>query len=251
MAIYDLFAEFYAKGDYHQFSRYIFEALPLLQEHYHLPETGSLLDLACGTGVFANTMAASGWQTSALDQSLRMLEIARRSATNQGVKVHWIQADLRSFDLPPQFDLATCWFDSLNYLLSSVDLAQAFANTHQALKPGGFFVFDMNTIYSLAVDWQQKEVYVQQDSGDLMEIHRPSFDHENQTATLHITGFIKKSDHWQRFDEIHRERGYPILEIRKCLESAGFSVIDYFSSLRDFSKPKPESKRVWFIAQRV
>jgi SAM-dependent methyltransferase len=250
MAVYNEFAPFYFQGPYRDFSLHILASFGPLQERYNLPREGAMLDIACGTGDFAIGMAELGWRVTGLDQSDAMLAFARQSAREKGIHVVWRQDDMRSFNLANQFDLATCWYDSLNYNLTLEDLRRTFRSAFRAIRPGGYFVFDMNTIYQLAVGWQQNPFYLQQDTKNFVEIHRTSFDEQKQIASLHVTGFIKKGQHWVRMDETHRERGYPIDDIITCLEAAGFAVIDAISNLQVYSKPKSNSKRIWFVSQR-
>ncbi len=252
MNIYRRFARIYAHGPYPGYSLTLLDALPGLFEHYNIPGRGRLLDVACGEGSFAVAMAQSGWQVTGIDQSAEMLQLAREHAKASGVEVDFRQGDMREpFDLAG-YDLATCWYDSLNYLLTPANLAAAFANARAALKPDGWFVFDMNTIYGLAFGWQQKACYVQQDNLSVFELHRASYNFEEQIASLHMTAFEPVGENkWERIDEIHRERGYPLKEIQSLLEEVGLKVVEVLGSIRDFSAPRPDSQRAWFLARNA
>jgi len=165
--------------------------------------------------------------------------------------VEFLLQDMRSLPFEERFDLVTCWFDSLNYLLELEDLERTFAGACRALKKSGLFIFDMNTIYGLAVNWQRLPCYVQQDTPWLFEIHRPSYDCEKNIATLRITGFMKEGDRWTRMDEEHKERGYTLEEIRQCLKEVGLQELACWGNLQEMSEPKPDSDRVWFVMQKV
>jgi hypothetical protein len=65
-----------------------------------------------------------------------------------------------------------------------------------------------------------------------------SYDYERQVASVQITAFIQQGDLWERIDEVHQERGYPLEEIQDSLASAGFEILAVFGSLRDLSAPK-------------
>lgn len=149
-AIYREFARFYASGPYPEYSRRMAELLPAVPERSGAkPRT--LLDLACGEGTFAVLMAQQSLKVTGVDVSPEMLRFAREKAEEAGVELRFIEQDMRALSLPEKFDLVTCWYDSLNYLLEWEELAQTFADVARVLKPGGLFVFDMNTIYRLAV----------------------------------------------------------------------------------------------------
>ena len=209
-----------------------------------------VLDLACGEGTFAVRMAKKGFKVTGVDISPHLLRLARERAKKENVNVEFLLQDMRSLPFEEGYDLVTCWYDSLNYLLETEDLEKAFTGIYRALKRGGLFIFDMNTIYGLAVIWQRHPCYVQQDTSELFEIHRPGYDFEKNIATLRITGFIKEGNGWTRIDEEHKERGYSLEEIRQCLKKAGLKELACWGNLRKLSEPEPDSGRVWFVMKK-
>lgn len=249
MNIYERFAYFYKKGEYSQYSKRMVEFIPSLLERFAV-KPQILLDLACGEGTFAVTMAKKGFQVTGVDLSPEMLKFAREYADDSNVNVKFLHEDMRSLSFEEEFDLVTCWFDSLNYLLKLEDLEKTFVGVWRALKKAGIFIFDMNTIFGLAVDWQRKPCYVQQDTHELFEIHHPSYDYEKNIAILRITGFIKHENGWMRMDEEHKERGYTLEEIRKCLKKTGLQELACLGSLQEMSEPKEKSSRIWFVVQK-
>jgi ubiquinone/menaquinone biosynthesis C-methylase UbiE len=249
MSIYEEFAYFYAKGPYLQYSERMVELFPAVLERFDA-QPQAILDMACGEGTFAVAMAKRGFQVTGVDQSPQMLQFARERAERENVKVEFLLQDMRSLPFEDRFDLVTCWFDSLNYLLELEDLKKTFAGACRALKKAGLFIFDMNTIYGLAVNWQRLSCYVQQDTPWLFEIHRSSYDFEKNVATLRITGFMKEGDRWTRMDEEHKERGYTLEDIRQCLKAADLQELACWGNLMEMSEPKPDSGRVWFVVQK-
>jgi ubiquinone/menaquinone biosynthesis C-methylase UbiE len=249
MSLYNEFAEVYANGDYPTLSQAVAEILPKVFEHYKIQKTGKLLDVACGEGSFALSMIKQGWQVTGIDQSDEMLRLANHRAQQAKADVQFLKHDMRFLDFSDEFDVATCWFDSLNYMLTADDLQSTFNNIARALKPGGWFLFDMNTTYGLAVKWQKVKCYVQQETPDLLELHRTSYDFEHHKACLKITWFVREGEVWQKFEEKHVERAFSIHEIEDCLEYSGFRVVDKFGSLINLSPLQADSNRVWFLAQ--
>lgn len=250
MTVYNHFAQIYARGYYPEFSQALANLLPGLFIQFEIPGTGKLLDLACGEGSFALEMAKKGWVVSGIDQSEEMLRLARRRAADADIHVEFSQQDMRDFSLPDQFDLVTCWFDSLNYLLRIEDVQSAFARAYAALKPGGWFIFDINTIYGLAVDWQKQNCYVQQETEDLLELHQTNYDFEKRMATMRITWFVRNEGEWQRYEEIHFERAYSIDKIKNTLASVGFSFEASYGSIKSLTPVKQDSIRAWIFAQK-
>jgi len=249
MSIYERFAYFYAKGPYPQYSERMAELLTAMLERFGA-EPQTILDLACGEGSFAVAMAKKGFQVTGVDLSPHVLQFARERAQQENVNVEFLLQDVRSLPFEERFDLVTCWYDSLNYLLKLEDLEKTFAGVWRALKRGALFIFDMNTIYGLAVNWQQHPCNVQQDTSELFESHRPSYDFEKNIATLRITGFVKEGNGWIRMDEEHKERGYSLEEIKQSLKKIGFQELACWGSMQEMSELKPDSGRVWFIMQK-
>jgi ubiquinone/menaquinone biosynthesis C-methylase UbiE len=248
MSVYEEFAQFYARGPWDKFSKAMAECLPAVLERFDRnPKT--VLDLACGEGTFAVEMAKSSYRVTAVDMSPEMLELAKAKADSEGVHVDFLHQDICSLSVEGEFDLVTCWYDSLNYILDVAKLETAFANARRVLKSDGLFVFDMNTIYGLAVNWQTYPAVVQIDTDDLLLLSRPGYDFETNTATLNFTGFARRGDSWHRTDELHKERGYTLEEIRRCLAAAGLKELACWGSMREMSEPKADSGRLWFVAE--
>ncbi|QKC94435.1 class I SAM-dependent methyltransferase [Mesorhizobium sp. NZP2298] len=104
-----------------------------------LPEAGGLriVDLGCGFGWFCRWAHEHGAShVLGLDLSEKMLARARAAGPDTGITYE--RADLDQLSLPPGgFDLA---YSSLA-LHYAEDVARLFRTVHQALSPGGHFVF--------------------------------------------------------------------------------------------------------------
>jgi SAM-dependent methyltransferase len=250
MGIYGKFAEIYSRSSYPDFSTKMAELLPGVLERLAF-EPQSILDVACGEGAFAVAMAARGYAVTGVDISDRMLAYARERVSHSGSSVDFVRGDMRALHFDAAFDLATCWFDSLNYVVAPDDLRSTLEGVHRALRQDGLFIFDMNTIYGLAVTWREYPVWIQHDEDNMFEVHRAEYDFESNIAVMRITGFVKDGPAWRRIDEEHRERAYSQGEIRKLLASAGFQVLACWGSFSDMSEATPESGRVWYVAKKI
>lgn len=247
--MYNEFARFYVRGDWPRYSAQMARMLPGVLEHFGL-WPGKVLDLACGEGTFAVAMAKRGLRVTGVDLSPEMLDIAREQAAKEGLEVRFLQQDMRSLRLRARFDLVTCWFDSLNYLLEIDDLEQAFTGVSRVLDKNGLFIFDVNTIRALAVEWVREPCYVHLNSRDLFLASVPRYNPSARMASLHITGFVRENEGWLRVDEVHRERGYTLKEIRQCLKRAGLRELACWASLDRMDRPRRSTARVWFVARR-
>jgi ubiquinone/menaquinone biosynthesis C-methylase UbiE len=211
----------------------------------------ALLDLACGDGRFAVLMAKRGLMVTGVDSSTQMLKYAQKRANKAGVKVDFCHQKMQSLFTEKKFDLVTCWFDSLNYLLAKRELCKTFKNVSNVLNNNGLFIFDMNTVYGLSVCWQKRSPGLLQNTKDMFEVHHDcQYDFRKNIARLKITGFFKKGRMWKQIEEIHQERGYKLNEIRQCLYRAKLKELACWGDMQKMTKPKRKSGRVWFVVKR-
>lgn len=247
---YRHFARHYHQGPYTHFThRVIAEYFPSICQTLGI-HPKSVLDLACGSGEFAIDLALKGLRVSAIDQSASLLRIARAQAKAAGAGVQFVRADMSAFELPERFDAVTCFFDSLNYLLSVRQLTGAFTCAWQQLNPGGYFIFDMNTIYGLAVLWQRFPVIIQQETDDYLEVAQNTCDYENLIASMRLIMFEKNGDKWDRYEELHRERGYALEDVLLLLERVGFETQFIFGDPLNQRPLAEKDGRMWIAARR-
>jgi SAM-dependent methyltransferase len=118
----------------------------MLSEKFYLEEArkgGPVLELGCGSGRLTIPIAQSGVEIAGADSSPTMLETARAKAAAAGVRIEFIQADMRDFNLPTRFSLIFIAGNTLQHLTTSDDLIRSFACARRHLTPGGRFVFDV------------------------------------------------------------------------------------------------------------
>lgn len=247
-SIYRRYAEAYVKAGQ---GRWSLQLLPWVTRVFelHAGRCESLLDVACGPGEFALAMAQRGLRVTGVDQSPEMLAMARRSAQEKGVSITFLEQDMRRLELPAPVDAATCLYDSLNYLTTDADFRQALTAIAAALRPGGLFLFDMNTIQGLATRWGNR-VWLIQDNEDALEVDQSEFDYDAGIATLKVNAFLRRErDLYERVREIHKERGYPAPTIDRELEAAGFQILGRWSN-PEFAEVTPQTGRVFYAARR-
>jgi len=102
-------------------------------------QPGRALELGCGTGTNAITLAKAGWEVTAVDFAFRALQIAKRKAQNAGAEIdfHWENVTrLKSINGPYDLILDIGCFHSL----SSRDHGKYIANLLHLLSPQGTFL---------------------------------------------------------------------------------------------------------------
>ncbi|MGC9326708.1 MAG: class I SAM-dependent DNA methyltransferase, partial [Candidatus Hinthialibacter sp.] len=149
--VYSAFAEIYDQVmrdvDYGSWARHILR----LAQKFDIP-TQKILELACGTGGHALQLARMGCDVVGVDRSSTMLRIAREKRDKAELHLDLRQGEMDSFSplgLDRDFDLATCLYDSLNYILEEEKIECCFREVYAHLRMGGGFIFDVTTEYNL------------------------------------------------------------------------------------------------------
>lgn len=190
-----------------------------------LREGRNVLDLCCGTGHLASRLTSRGYKVTGIDSSREMVRLARQKVP--GADFH--NADAASFALDRQMDAAVCAFDSLNHLTDPASLESAFRNVHEALRPGGCFVFDVNTGEAYGERWNRCACAVEPSHAFFL---RGAFDAGTRIGITNITIF-ELSDAWRRSDLEVRQRPWEIPEVSTMLRQAGFGKPDTFRATED------------------
>jgi SAM-dependent methyltransferase len=103
----------------------------------------SVLELAAGPAEHARELARRGLEATALDLSAAMCARARELAKAGGVSLTVVEADMRDFHLPGEFDLAITMLNSLCHLLSLEDMLRHLASVARHLRPGGLYLAEL------------------------------------------------------------------------------------------------------------
>lgn len=111
----------------------------------------SVLDVGCGTGVFALRLAARGVATTGVDPAAASLAIAR--AKPAADRVRWIDGDATTLPDDLAVDLATMTGNVAQVFTTDESWATTLAGIHGAVRPGGHLVFE--TRRPEARDWER------------------------------------------------------------------------------------------------
>ena len=209
----------------------------------------SVLDLACGTGTIACMLAEQGYTVTATDGSEEMLTEAARKAADLEVDQppFFLHQSMPRLRLAEPVDAVVSTLDSLNYLTRPGDVQETFRRVAKYLKPGGLFIFDVNSPYKLRrMDGQ---MYTDE-TEDSFCVWRTTFSEKTKVCTYWVDLFQRaRGNSWRRSYEEHRERAWEEAELREWLAAAGFSRVKVTADLK-MSPPKPEEDRWIFHCVR-
>ena len=201
---------------------------------------GLVVDLGCGSGLWARELSKAHYDVLGIDISPAMIEIARERVPGGEFRV----ASLLKTDLP-QCVAVTSLGESLSYLFdesnSMRELRRLFRRVYGALKPGGVFVFDIAEP-GRGKGPRQKHIEGP-DWAVLVDVEEDT--HTNR-LTRGITLFRKIGDLYRRDQEVHRLRLYKRSDVAKELRRVGFRV----RALRAYGDQAMIKGCVGFVARK-
>lgn len=206
-----------------------------------------LLDLACGTGELSVRLASAGFSVTGADLSTDMLSVAKAKADEWSLPIEFFQQDMTKLDDLGEFDIIGIFCDSLNYLNDEQAVLKTFEGVSRLLKKGGIFLFDVHSLFKI------EEIFADAtfawDGEDISYIWN-SFRGEAKYSVEHeLTFFVldELSGKYDRVEESHFQRSFPVSFYKGLLEKTGFSQVDVTG---DFTLQSPEStaERIFFAA---
>jgi SAM-dependent methyltransferase len=217
---------------------------------YHVHgEKLSLLDLACGTGELSIRFAQAGFAVTGVDLSEDMLAVAQAKAAETGVQIPFFQQNMAELEVLEQFDVICIFCDSLNYLATEKEVTATFYHVLQSLKQGGLFLFDVHSLYKIS------NIFIgqtfAQNEDDISYIWN-SYSGEHPYSVEHELSFFvldEKTQKYDRFDELHLQRTFPIEQYSKWLTEAGFTLLEVSADFKDRA-PDSQSERIFFAAKK-
>jgi 2-polyprenyl-3-methyl-5-hydroxy-6-metoxy-1,4-benzoquinol methylase len=110
-----------------------------LMDFLEAARPGRALDLGCGTGTNAITMAQHGWEVAAIDISTIAIMRAKRKARKAGVKISFLQGDVTILDrYKDAYDFV---LDIGCFHVLSIEQRKEYADSiDRLLKPSGTFL---------------------------------------------------------------------------------------------------------------
>jgi SAM-dependent methyltransferase len=171
-------------------------------------DEGLVVDLGCGSGIWAADLLGAGYEVVGVDASDEMLALARRRAPGAEL----VRGSLHEVVLPPCAAI-TALGEAVNYGgPSSLDLL--FRRAHAALEPDGLLVLDA------AAPGREPELHrrARYEGEDWVMHVDADEDREERTLTRRIS-LVRDG---RTSEEVHALRLYEREEVVEWLEAAGF-----------------------------
>lgn len=208
-----------------------------------------IADLGCGTGEIAIRLAKEGYHVTGVDSSRDMLTVADQKAYDEKVDIQWVCQDIRELNGLENIDVCVSYCDVINYITEEKDLAVVFDRVYASLAREGLFMFDIHSLDHVS------NHYINHTFADVMEdVSYIWFCREGAEPgeMFHdLTIFVKNGALYQRFDEIHHQRTYPVHFYERLLEKAGFQNISVYYDFSLTKEPAKTPERIFFVAEKI
>lgn len=214
-----------------------------------LPRLDSACDMACGTGSTALLLAGRGIKMFGVDLSPVMCRLAREKARRAGLPLRIVRADMREFRLPEQVGLVLCEFDALNHVSGKTDLRRVARAVARALRPGGYFFFDVNNRRAFEKIWPGS--WWVEKRGVVLLMHG-GYDRARDRGWTNTEWFFREGKLWRRHHERIEQVAWTPAEIRSTLRDAGFDRVRAWDA-RLFSRMPNISPgcRTFYLARKA
>ena len=184
----------------------------------------SILDLCCGPGRHSLQLARAGFSVTGVDRTKTHLEHARQQAVKEGLKVAFVQDDMRSFCRPATFDVVVNLFTSFGYFEDTDEDKKVVTNVYQSLRENGVFLIDTMGKEVLARVFRERDWYEVDDAFMLQE-RKVSRD----WSWMENRWIMVKDGKTEESRLSHRL--YSAAELAALLRDCGFNAIDTYGDL--------------------
>jgi len=205
------------------------------------PSSGLIVDLGCGSGVWAAAAGRAGYDVLGVDRSAAMIAIARARAPHARFRV----VSLFDARLPPCCAV-TAIGEVFSYLFderhSMARIEAVWRRIYRALEPGGCFIFDV-----AAPGRGRGEARIYREARDWAILRELEEDRRARVLTRRITTFRKMGGAYRRAREVHRLRLFTRAELLAGLRHTGFRV----RVLSAYGARTFEPGHIGFLARKV
>lgn len=196
-----------------------------------------ILDLGCGPGQYSNPLARLGYEVTGVDLSSRSLEYAREYAVKENLSVEYHHMDYMGISFQEEFQVVLLIFCDFG-VFSLERRTHLLKRIYKALRPGGFFLFDVFTpqnrvneertsSWSLSYEgfWSQRPHLLLTKC-----FHYPEQD-------LYLDQYVVIEGEGEKEEEeeikVYRfwEQQYTPESIERLLKDTGFHMRDYYSTM--------------------
>lgn len=213
----------------------------LILNNIELPAFGNILDMACGSGRHSILFAEKGYPVTAVDLSTNLLNTAKHASEKAGVKINFIQSDLRTFSIRTKFSLVVNLFTSFGYFEDECENLNILVTAFDHLVKKGYFIIDYfnsgfitrNLVKESCEDFEDEKI-----------IQRRYIEGNRVNKQI----IIRKNDGERYFRE--SVRMYTKDELFNAIQNTGFTIVNCFGDSCGKPFDLESSPRIIIIARK-
>ncbi len=203
--------------------------LPFYKKWIPKNKDAKILELCCGTGRLTIPIAKDGYNICGVDYTSSMLEQAKIKASEVGLEINFIEADIRTLNLQEEFDFVFLPFNSIHHLYKNEDLLETLKRVKEHLNRGGLFLLDcFNPNIKYIVEGEKEQHY------------------ENSTQINRIKWLYFINGKFHSIQNMDM-RLFFSQELDSYLEWAGFNVTHKFGSFEEEAFNDNSEKQIYVL----
>jgi ubiquinone/menaquinone biosynthesis C-methylase UbiE len=250
---YEQIAEFYDEMMSHvDYGEWVYYVRKIWNRHV-AGELTNCLDTACGTGRFLERLRPHIDEVAGADYSASMLAIAAKrlkTLTSDNIAIRELgkgkaslyHMDLRSLQTTVKFDLITCLYDSINYMVKPADFERVLGRFAGCLNRDGLLIFDICTKRN-SVD-HFLDMYDRGICGNWKYERHSWYEMDNG---LHHNDFkVWALDSDLAFSENHLQRIYSVKQVERLITKVGLELKARYADF-GFKRGNESADRVHFV----
>lgn len=205
-----------------------------------------LLDIGCGTGTLTLFFHEKGYEVSGIDLSEDMLAVAYERLQSHGATIPLFTMSMDELEGFSDLDVVTIPIDSINYVAKEAAVIETFKRIFDSLRQGGQLFFDVHSLFKM--DHIFLESPFTYDDGEITYLWYTEPGEFEHSIYHQMTFFLQEeSGRYERFDEEHFQRTFPVENYVKWLKEIGFTHIEATADWTD-NNPTEESERIFIRA---
>lgn len=190
-----------------------------------------VLDLGCGPGLYCELFAKQGANVTGIDFSKNSIKYAQKQNIHKKLNISYICGDYTKLDLKEKYDIITLIYCDLCALPPQIRKS-LLIKIHKSLLSGGVFIFDVFS-YSAFQNLEEHHEYSK-------NLHNGFWSNNEYYGFMNTFLYKEEAIELGKYTLVYRDSIKTIYnwlkyfkpeEIKKELEEAGFSKIEFWGDL--------------------
>ena len=215
-----------------------------LCEQLQLTSGSQAVDIGCGHGRHAISLAQSGAKVVGLDFAVALLTRAKDLAADLGVRVHWLRGDMRRLPLRSRSFAAAILIDAFGFFETDDQNAAALSEAVRVLVPGGRFGLKVVNGGPVLAAFRRTD-REERDGVTVTISRRLGTKPARMTEKVTVSG-VRGNGEYER-----HQRLYVVEELCAALERAGLAGVRVFASPTGIEFESAASNTMWAFGERA